>query len=67
LGSPLFDGMMVNHKNKDTRDSSVSNLEWVTARENSLHSFYGTFCQKTICINKIQKLMKLHGITKEEL
>ena len=67
LGEPLADKVQINHKNKDRTDAALFNLEWVTARENVLHSLYGTSCQKTISVLKIQKLMKKYNITKEEL
>jgi len=29
----------INHKDKDKTNNTVSNLEWVTCRENTLHSY----------------------------
>lgn len=37
LGWPPKPGLQINHKDKNKTNNHVSNLEWVTARHNSLH------------------------------
>jgi hypothetical protein len=47
----LAEGLTVNHKNGDKRDNSVCNLEYVTAGENTSHSFKTgarSFCHPVI-------------------
>jgi hypothetical protein len=38
-GDTYFEGAQVNHKNYDRSDNCAENLEWVTAKENTVHSF----------------------------
>jgi NUMOD4 motif/HNH endonuclease len=35
----FFDGAVVNHKNGNRQDNKSSNLEWVTQKQNNIHSF----------------------------
>jgi hypothetical protein len=45
LGDPS--GMQVNHKDKNKKNNSVSNLEWVTGSDNLYH-YYGKTPQEKI-------------------
>jgi len=50
----LTDGLTVNHKNSNKLDNSVQNLEYVTAGENTSHSFRmgaRSFCHPVVFDN----------------
>lgn len=40
LGDKTIDGLVINHKDGNKQNNCLDNLEWVTPRENTLHSIY---------------------------
>jgi hypothetical protein len=40
--NPMMDELEVNHKDLDTTNNKMSNLEWVTSTENKLHFYKST-------------------------
>lgn len=40
--NPMMDELEVNHKDLDTSNNKMSNLEWVTSTENKLHFYKST-------------------------
>ena len=68
--NPSSDKLQVNHKDLDRTNNKLSNLEWVTNRENTIHawdngrvSFKGEQCgQSILTYDDVLQIKKLKGV-----
>ena len=59
----------VNHKDGNQRNNSIKNLEWVTSKENSTHSWKNGFSHGKLTFDQIKEIRKKHkeGISQLKL